>query len=206
MCLVVRWPKGYTLSDAHGQERKAWQIARGQKTWERGQVWDGRHHCWRMVGVLAALPVKHPAYDQYLWLVISRPGKGRTPWYLLTNEPVRAAADAWRLIWAYGRRWQSEQTWRSSKSELAGESPRLWRWETRCKLLLLASLASAFLLTVLDETQEPVRTWLLRCWCHRTGKRSRAYPAPLYRLRAALSRLWLAYRPLLPNWLLQTSG
>jgi hypothetical protein len=202
---LLRWPKAYHLVDAQGRERPAWQIARGKKTWERGQVWDGRRHRWRVVGLLA-LPVHHPAYDTPLWLVVSRPGKGQTPWYLLTNEPLQTAADAWRLIRAYGRRWQIEQTWRYSKSELACESPRLWLWETRRKLLLLASLAYAFLLSLLDEAAAPVRAWLLRCWCHRTGKRSRETSTPLYRLRAALSRLWLAYRPVLPNWLLQNSG
>ena len=184
---LVRWPKAYHLVDVQGRERTAWQIARGKKTWERGPVWDGRHQRWRVVGMLA-LPVKHPASDRPLWLVISRPGKGRTPWYLLTNEPLQTAADAWRLIRAYGRRWQIEQTWRYSKSELACESPRLWLWETRRKLLLLASLAYAFLLSLLDEIQAPIRAWLLRCWCHRTGKRSRETSTPLYRLRTALSR------------------
>lgn len=202
---LVRWPKDYHLLDAQGRERNAWQIARGKKTWERGEVWDGRRHRWRVVGMLA-LPVQHPAYDTPLWLVVSRPGKGQTPWYLLTSEPIRTAADAWRLIRAYGRRWQIEQTWRYSKSELACESPRLWLWETRRKLLLMASLVYAFLLSLLDESYAPVRAWLLRCWCHRTGKRSRETSTPLYRLRAALCRLWLAYRPALPNWLLQNSG
>lgn len=202
---LLRWPKGYHLVDTQGRERPAWQIARGRKTWERGEVWDGRRHRWRVVGMLA-LPVQHPAYDAPLWLVVSRPGKGQTPWYLLTNEPIQTAADAWRLSRAYGRRWQIEQTWRYSKSELACESPRLWLWETRRKLLLLASLAYAFLLSLLDETQAPIRAWLLRCWCHRTGKRSRATSTPLYRLRTALSRLWLAFRPALPNWLLPNSG
>ncbi len=202
---LVRWPKGYHLTDAQGHERKPWEIARGKKTWERGEVWDARQHRMRLVGVLA-LPVRHPAYVHPLWLVVSRPGKGKTPWYLLTNEPIRTAADAWRLVFAYGRRWQIEQTWRYSKSELACESPRLWLWETRSKLLLMASLAYAFLLSLLDDAAEPLRAWLLRCWCHRTGKRSRVASTPLYRLRAALSRLWLAYRPALPNWLLQNSG
>lgn len=89
---------------------------------------------------------------------------------------------------------------------MAYESPRLWLWETRRKLLLLASLAYAFLLSLLDEAAAPIRAWLLRYWCHRTGKRSREISTPLYRLRTALSRLWLACRPALPTWLLQNSG
>ena len=35
---------------------------------------------------IVAVPVRHPQMDDALWLVVSRPGKGRKPWYLLTNE------------------------------------------------------------------------------------------------------------------------
>ena len=92
--------------------------------------------------------------------------------------------------------------WRFGKSGLAMESPRVWTWERRKKLLLLASLAYAFLVSLLDPTFEPLRTWLLQHWCHRTGKRSREVPTPLYCLRSALSRLWLAYPwpPQLPTF------
>jgi hypothetical protein len=97
------------------------------------------------------------------------------------------------VVLTYGRRWQIETTWRYGKSELAMESLRLWRWERREKLLLLATLAYAFLLSLLAATLADLRAQLLRQWCHRTGKRNRETPAPLYRLRAALSRLWIAY-------------
>jgi hypothetical protein len=82
---------------------------------------------------------------------------------------------------------------RYNKSELASESPRLWTWERREKLLLLVTLCYAFLLSLLAEELTAVRSWLLRHFCHRTGKRGRESSAPLYRLRAALSRLWLAH-------------
>lgn len=62
-------------------------------------------------------------------------------------------------------------TWRESSSELACESPRLWKWETRLKLLLMVSLVYSFLLILLDETYSMLKDWLLRFWCHRTGKR-----------------------------------
>jgi hypothetical protein len=84
---------------------------------------------------------------------------------------------------------------RFTKSELVLESPRLWAWETRLKLLLLVTLVYAFLLSLLDPALRAVREWLLDHWCHRTGKRSRDTATPLYRLRSALSRLWLTYRP-----------
>ena len=77
------------------------------------------------------------------------PGKGRKPWYLLTNEPMATPDDAWRVVMAYARRWQVEMCYRSCKTDLAMESPRLWFWENRLKLLLMVSLAYALLLSLL---------------------------------------------------------
>jgi hypothetical protein len=191
---ILRWPKQYLLRDQSGNKRQAWQITRGKRSWAQRQVWDGRRHQWYQAGVLA-VPVRHPEYQHPLWLVVSRPGKGRLPWYLLTTDPILTEDDAWRVVFAYARRWQIEMTWRYCKSELALESPRLWTWDTRLKLLLMASLAYAFLLTCLHDEQAELRIWLLRQWCHRTGKRYREITAPLYRLRWALSRLWQAYPP-----------
>jgi hypothetical protein len=88
-----------------------------------------------------------------------------------------------------------EMSWRSDKSELAFQSPRLWQWATREKLLLMATLAYAFLLTLLEPFYDPLRLWVRRLFCHRTGQHARAAKAPLYRLRGALSRFWQDYRP-----------
>lgn len=98
-------------------------------------------------------------------------------------------------MFAYARRWQIELTWRENKSELAFQSPRLWTWEPREKLLLLATLAYAFLLTLLSPCYESVRCFLLRCYCHRTGQHCRQAHAPFARLRMALSRLWQDFPP-----------
>jgi len=57
------------------------------------------------------------------------------------------------------------------------------------------ALAYAFLLSLLHPTLASQRSWLLRTFCHRTGKRSRVTPAPLYRLRIALCFLWLTHPP-----------
>lgn len=116
-----------------------------------------------------ALPVTHPDHrDTPLWLVVCR-SKGRTPWYLLTAEPITTDEDAWRVVFAYMRRWQSELAWRFDQSELAFQSPRLWRGPERMKLLAMATLAYAFLLQLLAPCYEPLRLWLLRSFCHRTG-------------------------------------
>jgi hypothetical protein len=185
---IVRWKTHYKLLDANGVERKPHEITRGKRTlaYYMLEHSDGTH---RQIGVYCC-PVRHPHLpDVPLWLVVSRPGKGRKPWHLLTTEPVSHPDQAWRIIRAYARRWQIEMSFRYQKSELALESPRLHAWRHRIKLLLLASLAYAFLLTLLHEACATLRSYLLDTFCHRTGKRCRDTPAPLYRLRQALSRL-----------------
>jgi hypothetical protein len=193
---VVRWQKGYKLRVADGRLRKAWECTRGKRSLDHRLIYDALRRCERKTGILY-LPVSLPELpDVPLTLVVSRPGKGRTPWYLVTNEPVQTVEDAWRIVLAYNRRWQVEVSIRYSKSELAFESPRLYKWDRREKLLAIAALVQAFLFSLLDTTFEPLRTRVLRQWCHRTGKRNRSKAIPLYRLRLALSSLWLAFRPL----------
>jgi hypothetical protein len=78
---------------------------------------------------------------------------------------------------------------------LAFQSPRVDEGEAREKLLLLATLAYAFLLSLLNDGREELRLWLLRSYCHRTGRHCRAAKLPLTRLRCALSRLWQDWPP-----------
>src|SRR5579872_5947690 len=72
----------------------------------------------------------------------------------------------------------------------AFQSPRVYAGQAREELLLLATLAYAFLLTLLAACYEWGRLWLLRYYAHRTGKHCRTAKLPLTRLRCALSRLW----------------
>jgi Transposase DDE domain len=187
---ILRWPARYKLADNAGNEHNAWQLVRGKRAWDHRLLWDARHHCSRKTGVLA-VPVLWEEHS--LVLIVARRSAGQLPWYPLTNEPVASTEEVWRIVLSYARRWQLEMVWRFGKSELAMESVRVWTWERRKKLLLLAALAYAFLVSLLDPSCALLRTWLLDHWCHRTGKRSRDAPTPLYRLRTALSRLWLAY-------------
>jgi hypothetical protein len=189
---IVRWNTRYHLVRPDGRKQEGWKIARGKRSWDYRLVWDARRRCQRKTGIIA-FPVHLPDEDRKLFLVVSRPGYGRKPWYLLTNEPVYTPEQAWQIIFAYARRWQIEMSLRFTKSEMAFESPRLLHWESRLKFLLIASLAYAFLLSLLPNTDILFR--LLSTFCHRTGKWSQEISAPLYRLRLALSRLWLTFRP-----------
>jgi hypothetical protein len=195
---VVRWPKGYCLSSPIGEEAPAWEFTRGKRSLRTFSLWDPRARKQVHRGVLAAR-VRHPAYPGPLWLVVSRRGPGHEPWYLLTNEPADTPAAMWKIVLAYARRWQIEMMFRFCKTDLLMQSPRLWRWENRLKLLLMVSLAYAFLLGLLDPLLKPFRTLLLRRFCHRTGKRSRATPTPLSRLHTAITYLCLATGPPFPG-------
>ena len=191
---VLSFRKDYQLLDAQGNKRKAWHIARGKRGSGERLIWDSRRSRWVQASVLV-LPVRHPDHpDIALSLVVCR-SAGRLPWYLVTNEVVTNEEEAWQVVFAYVRRWHIEQTWRYDKSELAFQSPRLWHWQEREKLLLMATLAYAFLLTLLAPRYALLCLWLLRSFCHRTGWHLREVKAPLYRLRSALSRLWQQHPP-----------
>ena len=189
---ILRWNKSYHLIGPDGRKQEVWKIARGKRSWEYRMIWDARRRCERKTGIIA-LPVHLPEDNRPLFLVVSRPGYGRKPWYLITTEPVFTPEQAWQIVFAYARRWQIEMSLRFTKSELAFESPRLRDWESRLKFLLIASLAYAFLLSLLPHTDFLFH--LISRYCHRTGKWSRDISAPLYRLRLAISRLFLAARP-----------
>lgn len=193
---VMRWPKHYKLTSAAHQSWKAWQHLRGKRSWDHQLVPDARRAQMKKVGVVA-VQVFHSAYGQGqtpLWLVAARSGGGREPWYLLTNEPIEDAKSAWRVVRAYARRWQIEMSFRFQKSELAMESPRLWCFERRVKLLMLVTLTYALLLALVRLPRAQVAQ-LLRHGCHRTGKRSRETSTPLYRLRQALAYLFHTHHP-----------
>lgn len=190
---VLRWPKNYFLLDEQEQLRKPGEISKGKRAWEHRLLWDARRRCQRKTGIIA-FQVSDPTHRQPLWLVVAR-RKGQSPWYLLTSQPAHSPELAWQIVLAYARRWQVELAIRFNKCELAFESPRLFQWQSRLKLLLITALAYAFLLSLLTPTLDILCSWLLRTFCHRTGKRSRETPTPLYRLRFALSFLWLTHPP-----------
>jgi hypothetical protein len=196
---ILRWRTTYNLVDAKG-ERTSGQMTRGKRSLAHRLVWDARHHCQRKVGILY-FPVRHPRYpDVPLWLVVGRPKDGDA-WHFLTNLPVESLDDAWHILFVYMRRWQVEMAFRFLKCELALESPRLWFWHNRLKLLAIVALLYAFLVSLLLPPYDPLCVYLLAHFCKRTGKRHREVAMPLYRLRYAISRLLLCHplRLLWPN-------
>jgi hypothetical protein len=104
---VLRWPKRYHLRETTGVRRPAWQMVRGQRALEERYLRDAHQHELRKVGVLAVC-LAHPDYTAPLWLVVARRSGGQELWYLLTNEPIETAEDAWKIVLAYARRWQIE--------------------------------------------------------------------------------------------------
>jgi len=192
---IVRWPKYYKIYAINGKHLPAWRIFAGKRFQSFRDIRDARRKKAYRAGLKFA-KVSHPSYgggNWPLWLVVSSQGQGREPLYLLTNEDIQSEKDGWDIVMSYMRRWQIEMAFRFQKSELALESPRLWTWERRKKLLLMATLAYSFLLELLSLPKIWSKT-LLRHWYHRTGKRCRETPTPLYRIRAALAA-YLSHGP-----------
>lgn len=186
---ILRWNKGYSLVDEKGRELPCWQLVRGKKSLSRRMIKDTPRREKRRMGIYYQV-VFHPKWPKKkLYLVILRPGKGHSPIYLLTNLKITAAKKAWRLAFCYARRWQIEAAFRYSKSELALESPRLWFWLNKLKLMMILSVVYAFLLSLLMLEYSHIQE-LLRWGCHRTGKRHQEALVPLYRIRTALMNLW----------------
>jgi Transposase DDE domain len=188
---LLRWPSHFKLVDEKAGQKSAYRFSVGRKASSSKQVWDMVRKCFVKRSLLWQ-KCWHAAYpDRPLTLIICRPGrKGRQPWYLLTNEKVKTDKQAWKLVQAYARRWQIEQSFRFTKSELGMESCRLWFWENKMKLLQIVALVYAFLLTLLEQNLRKKIQSLLRQACHRTGKRCRSTPTPLYRIRLALANLF----------------
>ena len=193
---MIRWKKGHYFLDAKGNKKKLWQVGQGKRYIEHKVIFDLQTGVKLPCDIWWA-PVWHPSYAYQLYVIKVRVRK--KVWYLVTNERVVTAEQAWEIVFTYRRRWQIETSFRYEKSELALESPRIWAFENRLKLLGIVTLVYAFLLHLLDPVYRMLRESVLRLKCHRTGKRCKTILAPLYRLRWAMSRLWDDARPLLKS-------
>jgi hypothetical protein len=191
---VIRWIKKHCFFDANGLEKKLWQIGQGKKYFDHKLIYDV-HSGVKLPCDIWWAPVRHASYAYQLYVVKVR--VRQRIWYLITNDPVRTASQAWDIVFTYKRRWQIETSFRYGKCELAMESPRVWAFENRLKLLGIVTIVYAFLLYLLEPMHKQLVQSVLHLKCHRTGKRCRDIRAPLYRLRWAISRLWDGSHPVL---------
>ena len=107
-------------------------------------IHDSRQRCERNTSVLY-LPVWVAGMPVALWLVVPRPGQGRTSSYLLTNEPIADVEAAWQVVFACSRRWEVEMRIQYGISELGLESPRLRTLAALTKLWAMTALVQTFL-------------------------------------------------------------
>src|SRR5712691_6453482 len=122
---ILRWKTNYHLVGSSSVKQAAWKIARGKPGLAPRTIYDAVHHC-NVQGSVLFFKVTHPDFPDWpLTLVVGR-RKGTTPWYLLTNEEVNTAEDAWQVVMAYARRWQVEMAFRNLKSEMAIQSLRVY--------------------------------------------------------------------------------
>ena len=191
---VIRWKKNHFFRDNNGKEKKIWQIGLGKKYLAHKLIYD-IHTGEKMQCDIWWAPVRHAKYAHQLYLLKVRIKKEVS--YFITNERVITESQAWDVFFTYKRRWQIELSFRYGKCELAMESPRLWDFENRLKLLGIVTLVYAFLLHLLNPSYKETVQAVLRLKCHRTGKRCKDVIAPLYRLRWAISRLWGDHHPTL---------
>lgn len=183
---LIRWIKSHLLLNTRGEPCKVSRFFKPKDVRESRLILDTVRKQYRRAKLFYT-KVFHPDFpDQELTLITCKSANGAfEPVHLLTNQPVRKPADAWKSLRAYMRRWLIEQAFRYNKSELALESPRLWYWENRLKLMAIVALVYDFLLQMLRNWNS--MSWIaINTWCPRTGKKLAKVQAPLYRLRSAL--------------------
>ncbi len=143
----MRWRSSYQLVNTKGELKKAYLHSVGKKARYDKEFIDRKTKNTFTLKLLYStvtlpdspensLTEKNPAEKKLTLLVCRRKRKGQ-PWYLLTDQAIDNEQQAWDLVAAYQRRWQIEEAFRFNKSELAMESPRLWFWENRLKLMMI---------------------------------------------------------------------
>ena len=184
---VIRWKKNHLLLHSEKGTKKTHLLARSFRGKKYKQVWDKERKKLKKVSIAWAPVFNLDHLDNQLFIVIVRDKNNYTsPMYLITSLPIKTQQDAWEICFSYMHRWEVEQSFRFGKSELAMESPRLWFWENRLKLLAIVTLVYDFLLSILRNWKSWIQLFFRR-WCHRTGNRYRNASIPIYRLRQAIA-------------------
>lgn len=186
---LIRWVKTHLFVDENGQEKKVSRFFKPKEAVCSRLIYDAVRDRYKRVKLFYTT-VFHPDFPhQKLTLITCKPTTpGHEPLHLITNQTIQKPKDAWKVVFSYMRRWLIEQTFRYNKSELALESPRLWYWENRLKLMAIVALVYDFLLQILRNWSS--MAWItINTWCPRTGKKLAQAQAPLYRLRFAIQTI-----------------
>lgn len=188
---IIRWKSNHLLKGLNGQIKNTFKHSLGKKATSTRTIWDKERKEHRKVSILY-MPIRHPELeDKQLYLVIARDKrKGTKPIYFLTDVPVDTNGMAWCILRSYMRRWDVEQVFRFGKTAMGIESPRLWFWENKLKLLMILTLVMDFLITLISIAREFSRN-IIDTWCPRTGNRQKNTFLPIYRLRLAITLLIL---------------
>ena len=194
---IIRWKSHHLLLNDQGELKRTYQHSLGKKATSTRKVWDKERKEHKKVSVVY-MPVQEPIINEkQLYLVIVRDKKkGRKPIYFLTDVPIDTNGMAWMVLRSYMKRWDVEQVFRFGKSAMAMESPRLWFWENRLKLLMLVTFVMAFILELLAINRTFARK-IIDKWVPRTGNRQKKTFLPIYRLRLAIA--WLISFKLFPT-------
>lgn len=186
---LIRWVKTHLFIDAKGEAVKVSRFFSPKDARSSRVIFDTRRNQHRRIKLFFA-EVRHPEFpDRPLTLITCKYAKpGNEPFHLIASQAVTTSRVAWKLVFSYMRRWMIEQAFRFNKSELALESPRLWFWDNRLKLMAIVSIVYDFLLQIVRNWES--MTWItVNIWCPRTGKRLSEVQVPLYRLRFALQAI-----------------
>ena len=184
---IIRWKKNHLLHHAVKGDKQTHLLARSFKAMASKIVWDKVRKNNKRI-TISWVAVNHLEHlDKSLYLIIVRDKNNYNgPMYIITSLPIQNARQAWEILFSYMHRWEVEQSFRFLKAEMGLESPRLWFWDNRLKLMAIVTLVYDFLLTLFRNRKGFLQIFFRR-WCHRTGKRYRNASIPLYRLRSAIS-------------------
>ncbi len=189
---IIRWKKNQLLAHSIKGVKKTHLLSRSFKARGFKILRDKQRKNTKKV-TIAWAAVQHTEYPQQpLYLIIVRDKTNYNgPMYLLTSLPIETTQQAWECLFSYMHRWEIEQGFRFLKSEMAIESPRLWFWDNRMKMMAMVTLVYDFMLQMVRNWNAIIQP-ILKRWCHRTGERYRLASIPLYRFRSALSNCLLS--------------
>ena len=185
---IIRWKHNLLLNLESGETKNTWKIAFGKKSMGQKTLWDKERKKYFRAQIYyqAVIHPEFPEQTLYLVVVRNKSVDQLSPMYLMTDVTIENVKNAWKIFFAYIRRWDIEQAFRFNKAELGLEAIRLWDFENRVKFMFIVLLVYDFLLQFWLKSPDTAWVFIHR-FCKRSDKRLLNVRLPLYRLRAALS-------------------